>query len=250
MATPDSSEDNPTQPRPVEVEPTTLDPRGPLDLVHEATITTRDGETVRIVAANRSQIEHIAAEMMLLDEAMASDEPVPSESSTAQSSRELAAAAVDELVALLSGHDAFDVMSMLTRALVPPDLSLWRESETTAERSWASAEVAALVLLGMGLPTRSTQRRTAEIIPEVIARATHLLELSDIDAINTWADAVDSVSDMAWALRSHETRVRGRHYTSIAERINDAIPGRRRATDIWTSELGYSYDEVLRVRAA
>ena len=181
------------------------------------------------------------------------DQPVPSLASTAQSLRELVVAAVDELCALLSGHDAFDVMTMLRQYLVPPDLSHWRESETKVEGSWACAEIVALALLGMGFPTRSASnsKRTVEIIPEVVARAAHLLQLSDIDAVGALAGGQHSeLSRVAWMLRTYETNVRGRQYTSIADRINDALLRRPRAAEIWTNELGYDLDDVLQVRAA
>jgi hypothetical protein len=229
------------------------DAENPPKLVHEAIITTPDGERFRLVASNSSQIESVAGQVASLDEAMASDQPVPSLASTAQSLHELVVAAVDELCALLSGHDAFDVMTMLRQYLVPPDLSHWRESETKVEGSWACAEIVALALLGMGLPTRSASnsKRTAEIIPEVVARAAHLLQLSDIDAVGALAGGQHSeLSRVAWMLCTYETNVRGRQYTSIADRINDALLRRPRAAEIWTNELGYNLDDVLQVRAA
>jgi hypothetical protein len=140
------------------------DTENPPKLVHEAIITTPDGERLSLMASNWSQIESVAGRVESLDEATASEQAVPSLASTAQSLQELAAAAVDELCALLSGHDAFDVMFMLHHYLIPPDLSLWRESETTLEGSWACAEIVALALLGMGFPTRSADnsRRTRD----------------------------------------------------------------------------------------
>ena len=229
------------------------DTEDPPKLVHEAIITRPDGERFRLVASNRSQIESFAGQMASLDEAMASEQPVPSLASIAQSLRELAAAAVDELCALLRGHDAFDVMTMLRQYLVPPDLALWRESETTVEGSWACAEIVALALLGMGLSTRSAgnSTRTAETIPAVVARAAHLLQVSDIDAVGGLVGGQDSdLRRVAWALRTYETKVRGRQYTSIADRINDALLRRPRAAEIWTKELGYNFDDVIEVRTA
>ncbi len=48
------------------------DAENPPKLVHEAIITTPDGERFRLVASNWSQIESVAGQVASLDEAMAS----------------------------------------------------------------------------------------------------------------------------------------------------------------------------------
>jgi hypothetical protein len=89
------------------------DAENPPKLVHEAIIATPDGERLRLVASNWSQMESVPGQVASLDEALASEETPPSLDSITQSIHDLAAVAVDELCAVLSGHDAFDVMSML-----------------------------------------------------------------------------------------------------------------------------------------
>jgi hypothetical protein len=56
--------------------------------------------------------------------------------------------------------------------------------------------------------------------------------VSDIDALGALAGGQDSeLSRVAWMLRTYETMVWGRQYTSIADRINDALLRRPRAVE-------------------
>jgi len=100
---------------------------------------------------------------------------------------EALATSVDQLCTLLQGHDAFDVMALLRQFLVPPDLALWSESQSGGGTSWGCAEVVALALLGLGLPTRAADndRRTAGIVPELVARAAAILQLSEMAGLRT-----------------------------------------------------------------
>ena len=166
---------------------------------------------------------------------------------------EALATSVDQLCTLLQGHDAFDVMALLRQFLVPPNLALWSESQSGGGTSWGCAEVVALALLGLGLPTRAADndRRTAGIVPELVARAAAILQLSEMAGLRTLAAThTSALATVAWRLRSFETRVRGRQDESVAGRINNAIPSPTSGTEIWQTEIGYTLDDVLALRAA
>lgn len=220
---------------------------------HEVTYIKPDGESLRVVAANREQVEAFAQQVIELEEFSASGEPLPTPAEIAESLQQLLSVAVSELCDLLRGHDAFDVMAMVRQYIFPPDMALYRESGSTVDSSWASAEVIALALLGLGAAGRAAEceTRTAAIIPEAIARAAHLVTLADAEVGPSLLAGDDpELARLAWALRSHETRVRGRQYSIISSQINTAILQRQRAIEIWSAELKYTPDDVLAVRKA
>ena len=164
--------------------------------------------------------------------------------------------AVAGLCELLHGHDALDVMAMLTQYLAPPDLAMRSESTSALEDSWACAEVVALALLGDGLPQRTPDLavRTASIVPDVVHRAAVIVMLSTFSALNKLALQSFLTPDdagpghLAWLMRSHETSVRGRQYVRVATQINESILRHSRTEAAWRSTLGYTYDDVLAVR--
>ena len=166
-------------------------------------------------------------------------------------------AASDHIHALVSGHDAFDVMSVLAQYLLPPDLALWSESGSSTEDAWSSAEIVALVLLGLGLPGRAPEVtwQTAAVVPELLSAASVVHELAAIRGLVRLSQVTgekrtsEALSAMSFHLSGHETLVRGRQYTAIAERINDAVLRTALTDRVFLNELGFTYDDVLATRS-
>lgn len=166
--------------------------------------------------------------------------------------------AVRHIEGLIRGHDAFDVMAMLQQYMVPADLAVWSESGSSLGDAWSSAEVVALVLLGLGLPARdpALTTKTAAIIPELVTSAAAVVHLASVRALVRYSQiaatepSTDGLSAIAFRLSTHETSVRGRQYQAVAERINDAVLRTPRTDDAFRYELGFTYDDVLAVREA
>jgi len=104
------------------------------------------------------------------------------------------------------------------------------------------------------LPWTERTDRAREATPEFDdSRRRHAegLQLSEMAGLRTLAAThTSALATVAWRLRSFETRVRGRQYESVAGRINNAIPSPTPGTEIWQTEIGYTLDDVLALRAA
>ena len=228
---------------------------GPVE-VHEAVIEAPDGRRMRLVAASREAIIAVGAQV---DEYSGHLRPLePSEIPSSREFDEAVNHGVGVLQDLLSGHDAFDTMTMLHQFVMPPDLALWKESGSTLRDSWAAAEVVALVLLGLGLPDRAAacEVKTASIVPSLVENAGGIVQLAAIGGIVrlSWRQArspdTNDMSALAWRLSSHETSVRGRQYPQVAAAINERVLRTTKTEAVFRDVLGFTYDEILAVREA
>ena len=224
--------------------------------VHEAVLEMPDGRRVTLVAASREAIIATAAQMDALAGHLRpvspGDGPVPDITPAVVDH------AVEEIENALRGHDAFDVMSLLHRYMVPADFALWFESGSSLLDSWAAAEVVALCLLGMGLPTRDPALGvpTAQIIPDLLSSAAVVLQLATISGVVRYSQlgasgvAADGMTAMAFRLASHETSVRGRQHQSVATAINEVVLRAPQSARTFSDELGFTYEDVLATRDA
>jgi hypothetical protein len=224
--------------------------------VHDAVLEMPDGRRMTLVAASREAIVATAAQI----DALAGDfRPVsPGEEPIPGITPDVVDHAVQQIEDLVRGHDAFDVMSMLQQYMVPPDFALWSESGSTVSDSWAAAEVVALCLLGMGLPTRdpALEVPTAQIIPDLLTSAAVVVHLATVSGIERYSRlgatgvAAEGMTSMAFRLASHETSVRGRQHQSVATVINEAVLRTSQTERTFVTELGFTYDDVLGTRRA
>lgn len=230
--------------------------RAPLE-VHEASFTFPGGPEVRLVASSREALLRMGARM---DAHIGNLHP-PSSPLTPSDLEPLWSAvdeAMDDLLALLDGHDALDVMVMVRQYVLPFDLGLWAESESSLLDSWACGEVVALALLGLGLPSRRSECEvpTASVIPEVVQTAATIVQLAVYASLTQRREpAVQDpetvgVGKLAKLLSSHEVAVRGRQYESVATTINGAILRTPQSDKGFRSVLGFTYDDVISVREA
>lgn len=224
--------------------------------MHDATLELPNGQRVTLVAPSREQIAGIAAHM---DHLAGHLEPLPPDAFPDEDHFwTVVDEATQHVEALVRGHDAFDLMTMLRQYLMPPDLALWAEGESSLTGSWVAAEVVALVLLGQELPSRdpSISTPTAKIVPELVAAGAAIVELASIAAAvkfggSSAATSVrDGIAAMALQLSTHETSVRGRQYESVAQRINDVVLRTPKTQDAFRTILGFTYEDVLNTRRA
>lgn len=221
--------------------------------VHEGDFESPDGRRLRLVAASRGSLISMAEQA---DALFGQLRPVePGEEPSDDGFDEAVQAATARLLEDLGGHDALDVMTMLRRYMIPPDLSLWSESGSTIYDSWATAEVVALALLGLGLPQRdpACEVPTVSIVPQLVEDAAVIVQLAFLGGLVRlgWESQDSSGDDMralAWRLASHETTVRGRQYLQVATIINDAVLRTPQTDAAFRAGLGFTYDQVLAVR--
>lgn len=224
--------------------------------MHEGMLQTADGRRLRLVAASRDALVNTAAQ---IDGYIDQLSPLgPGEALGPDPMPKVIEHAVRQLESQLGGHDAFDVMSMLSQYLVPPDLTGWSEAGSSSRDAWSAAEVVALVLLGHGLPTRADDQsgRTASIIPELVTSAAAVVQLASVNGIVRHSQTVgtgfaaDGMTAMALRLSTHETSVRGRQFPAVAIRINDAVLRTPRTDTAFQTVLGFTYDQVITTRDA
>ncbi len=223
---------------------------------HEAVLETPDGRHLTLVAASE---EAILATVAQVDGYAEHLRPLkPDETPNVQALDAAIEHGVHELERLVHGHDALDVMTMLRHYVMPPDLALWSESGSSLNDSWAAAEVVALVLLGLELPSRdqNCDVRTASIIPSLLDTAATVVHLAAMSGMVRWSwrgalsGDSGSMSTLAWRLSSHETSVRGRQYPQVAATINNKVLRTAQTDPAFLGALGFTYDDVLGVREA
>lgn len=228
---------------------------GPLE-VHEAIFEAPHGPRMTLVAPSRDALIAMGAQA---DAYFGLLRPLQSgEAPNNHALDDAVRCGVGALRDLLRGHDALDVMTMLRQYMIPPDLALWRESGSTLLDSWAAADVVALVLLGLGLPSRdpNCHGNTASIVPRLIENAATIVQLAAITGMVELSSERDrlpsreSMSTLAWRLASHETSVRGRQYPLVAAAINERILRTAQTDAAFREFLGFTYDYVLAVREA
>ncbi|WP_169743442.1 hypothetical protein [Knoellia sinensis] len=217
---------------------------------------TADGRRITLVAASEAALMATAAQ---IDAYAGQLQPLePGEEPGRDQLPAVVEHAAHHIEKLVGGHDSYDVMTMLRQYLVPPDLALWSESGSSLGDSWAAAEVVALVLLGLGLPTRDpeVETPTASIVPELATSGAAVVQLAAINGITRYsrmsasADSSGGLTAMAFRLSSHETSVRGRQYPTVAAQINDAVLRTPQTATTFRNSLGFSYDDVIAVRHA
>lgn len=224
--------------------------------VHQAVLELPNGRRVNLVAASKDAILTTGHQ---IDGYLGQLRPLPT--GTEPSDDDIWDAldhAVGHIESLVRGHDAFDIMTMLRQYMVPPDLAVWSESGSSLLDAWSAAEVVALVLLGLGLPTREPglATRTATVIPELVSHAATVVQLASIMALVHFSrvgavePTAEGLSSMALRLSSHETSVRGRQYAVISEQINTALLRNDVSRRTFHAELGFTYDDVLATRGA
>ena len=229
--------------------------RAPLE-VHEALFTFPDGPQVKLVACTRDALIRTGARM---DAHLGNLRPAsPTEGNDNHELRDAVENAIGALLAILQGHDAFEVMVRVRDQVLPLDLGQWEESESSLLNSWAVGEVVALALIGLGLPSRDPrcQVATASIIDELVVTAGSLVQLASYASLTRWSERdlaegeASGVGKLAAVLSTHETIVRGRQYESIATIINDSVLRTPQTEKAFRSALGFTFDDVMAVRNA
>lgn len=225
--------------------------------VHEALFTFPNGPEVRLVGPSRESLLRTGARM---DAHFGNLRPAPASPTPSDMQPLLSAVddAMDNLLVLLDGHDALDVMVMVRQYVMPFDLGLWAESESSLLDSWACGEVVALALLGLGLPDRSPdcQVPTASVIPELVQVAATIVQLAVYASLTQQSEPpiqdleTPGAGKLAKMLCSHELTVRGRQYESVATTINEAILRTPQSDKGFRSGVGFTYDDVISVREA
>lgn len=225
------------------------------DGVHSIDII-RDGTKLTLVSASAKELARTIDRIVVLSQAL-SDDPTEPETPPSGALDPVLAESVQALQDVLEGHDALDVLSLVAMYLMPADMAMWREADSTLEQTIAAAEIIALALLGMGLPrTLDPPVQTASIIEEATRRAGVIIRLAQAFSWNRLAERAAggpadlSLGYLSWRLAAHETAVRGRQYDSVARRLNTAILDNPRAEESWKLVLGYTYNDVLGVRDA
>jgi hypothetical protein len=224
--------------------------------VHDAIFEAPNGRRMRLVATSVDALISMGAQADAYAGHLRLTEP--GEAPSAREFDDAVDFGIGVLRDALRGHDAFDVMTMLRQFIMPPDLALWKESGSTLLDSWAAAEVVALVLLGLGLPSRSPTCAvtTASIVPKLVEDSATIVQLAAISGVVrlSWGHEpspdADDMSSLAWRLSSHETSVRGRQYPQVAAAINERVLRTTRTEAAFREVLGFTYDQVLAVREA
>lgn len=221
----------------------------------EADMTLPDGQRVHLVGASKEVVVDHAATLdaalqRTAEQAVATtsnDRPTPPDVTR------VCRATSRDLLDALGPLDPLDVLTMLLWSLAP-DLSNPHESTNTIWDALALTEPVALAALAKDSPTGDPTSPVEPYLTDTHAAAAGILDLAVQEGLwqisRTTTDLHDPSTRLASRLAGHERVVRGRQYETVALRINEAVLGSPRATAALTHALGFSYDDISKVRAA
>lgn len=152
---------------------------------------------------------------------------------------------------LIKGHDPCDVIVMICRYLTHPNLLGHKESETTLETSWITAELVFSILLDEGLSNFGCRADTASIIPEVIKESTKIIyTLQECSFCKEYSkkDIKNGIKELSFLVSSHEFGVRGRQYEYISNILNERLLGYDSIVQIFNKKLGFAYADIYKIR--
>lgn len=155
------------------------------------------------------------------------------------------------LESYLTGHDSFDTLGFLRMTL-----DLFNRERTTSEvpldRGQSTQDAVALCLLGMGLPRKPLTGEVAgqPDLDNVLQAAADLLRAAALRAHLECLAEPRPLGTLAAEFKSYEIFVRGRQFESIARIINQAVLDDPPVRQVLQSQLGFSLEDVRRVREA
>jgi hypothetical protein len=150
----------------------------------------------------------------------------------------------------LAGRDSFDTLAFLRMVASPWDFSMVRESETTIESSAAARDVVALMLVEMGLPrTPLTGRNTGQLdVGKAMSLAAEIVHAAQTRAFVQGHRTVQPLAGLAGEFLAYELTVRGRQFQSVATDLNTDLFGDPMTSKLLADTLGFTLDDVRRVR--
>lgn len=152
----------------------------------------------------------------------------------------------------LKGFDAFDCLAFLRMTVDMYGRIGWSGKEDLQTNTVAAQEVAAHVLLGMGLPRRPmTGKNPGQPNPDALIRlGASIVEDASAIAIVQGSIASQPLAKLAGSFKAAELTVRGRQYHSVAEDLNTRLLSQPATATILGSVLGFSLADVRAVREA
>lgn len=150
----------------------------------------------------------------------------------------------------LAGRDSFDSLAYLRMVVSPSDFSMVRESETVIASSPAAQDVVALALLDMGLPrTPLTGQLGGQLdVWKVMSLAAEIVHAAQTRAFVQGRKTVQPLAELAAEFLAYELSVRGRQFVSVASDLNTDLFGDSGTSKLLHDTLGFTVDDVRRVR--
>lgn len=164
---------------------------------------------------------------------------------------EVVSNSVDKIKILIKGHNPCDIIVMICQYLNHAGLLGHKESETTLETSWITAELVFSILLDEGLSTRERHNDTALIIPEVIKESAKIIRVIQESAFYKRyrkKENKNGIEELSFLATSYEFGVRGRQYEYISNILNRRILDHDPIPQIFINILGFSYKDICNIR--
>lgn len=159
----------------------------------------------------------------------------------------------DAMLRLMEHFDAFDVVELMRMRELPiaPSLAL----EPGYDGSGAAIEIVALMLLARGdrhpSQTPRSDTRPNEVINELHTRTKRLLRLSTYRAkVVERLTGAGPLHRLAAEYQTYLVAVRAYQYESVQDEHEQALFGRPEIERVVRDHLGFTYDDLVRVRRA
>ena len=157
---------------------------------------------------------------------------------------------------LLAGQDIFDVLELVRQHEIPVTLTGYKESQDGG----LAAVVDVVALVAMGLGTRMVPAQVGDhvevpypntIIPRLCALGRDILKLSTMLGFALASDPRHGpLGELAGELRTSELMLRGKHYESVGQFLNDGVFSPPHIRKLLEANLGFKYDDIEAVRNA
>ncbi|WP_146084418.1 hypothetical protein [Rathayibacter sp. AY1C1] len=159
---------------------------------------------------------------------------------------------VNQISALIRGHDAFDVIEVMRQNERPWNLDHFKESE--ADGLPAVLDLVAAILAASGRRRGDRYQSTEPFPPsaqEVAELARECFSLSHFADLNVASSLpYGPLSEFAAIFKNTNVVIRGRRYADIGDEIDGAIFSSPSIQVILQAQLGFSFEQYREVRAA
>ncbi|WP_114905385.1 hypothetical protein [Ornithinimicrobium murale] len=157
--------------------------------------------------------------------------------------------AVEQMLALVTDADAFDVIELMRMQEFFPLSPLL----TLPDASALNVEIVAAMLLGRPSrrrpPTPHEDSRPDGVIPEIRDRSSRLIRLANYRHLSEAKFQGDSLALLAAQYQSSVLLIRNLRYDSIRDAQDSQLFDNPRVTPLMSEYLGYTYPDVVAVRS-
>jgi len=155
---------------------------------------------------------------------------------------------LQSLEGLIAQSNAFDLLGLVRMYTVPPILEGYRESES--QSSPATLELVASMIRHRAAGDDAPAPVPSTDPGKIVSAAERAIDAHLWLLLSESTEGHHPLAELAGQFRMTELRVRGRQYQSVQSTVEDELFGVAAVSELMDRHLGFSYNDIQRVRVA